>query len=534
MTRRIIEADIIEATDATTFAPVTHQGGDGRVSLSAEFFEEQLARASSNPITAIVGDGGSFSNLPSALEWMSTRRRSYATGGVSAQVVFSEGYEITNADRMDLRNIDLTWIVLNSVSPELTVVSGSGYFLLARNSKCPVWNIRINGAGLMSGVSLNENSEFRVGESSGRGFTHAAQDGIFINRLSRAYLHEARFHDAGRFGLFADRRAEAYARHIRLENAGSTCAKFRDSSIGNLNSSGTSSQQTLLTGAGGTAIEGNGLFADSTCIVDVRGADVSGGNRGIRNAGSWVYAQDIICTGVSSDGLLAIEQSHTYISGSMANCATAIQALNNSHVFIQGTMDLSNSSLNAISVQRGARVVGSTPNMSGAGRQSIIVRDSQSEVSLENVTYKHKQTLISLGSDAFPLLSENEQLRVRLQGGPSATRFTLNAKMTAGKDSSSSGRGGSIDYTVYGNVRGSGVGDLNVQENYRRVFGETDFEVVHVAGTRNFDLVIKNPGTGATFTDWFWALQIDAQATFDSSNQSGQIEFVSAAIEPIA
>ena len=33
MTRRIIEADIVEATDATTFAPVTHQGGDGRVSL---------------------------------------------------------------------------------------------------------------------------------------------------------------------------------------------------------------------------------------------------------------------------------------------------------------------------------------------------------------------------------------------------------------------------------------------------------------------------------------------------------------------
>ena len=43
MTRRIIEADIVEATDATTFAPVTHQGGDGRVSLDG--LSDALGRA---------------------------------------------------------------------------------------------------------------------------------------------------------------------------------------------------------------------------------------------------------------------------------------------------------------------------------------------------------------------------------------------------------------------------------------------------------------------------------------------------------
>lgn len=478
-----------------------------------------------------------FDTVPEAVAYLSTFLPQLA--GV-AVINLETGFEWTASDNLEIENIDLRMIRISSADATVSVAAGyTGNVMTAERAVCPQWDILLDMTTLGGvGINLVQQSDCYVGPNIDKGVINAGSTAAFVNRLSRLYAHQADFHGAATYGIFADHNSDVYARHVNASGC-LTNAKIRASSRASFGKFGTSGVAANLSGATGTGVEGNGIYAERGSIVEANGANITGcNNRGIRaSEGSIVIADNstdpVDVSNSVATGILAEGNSRVYASSVVADsCPTAVSASGASFVNVKdGT--LTNSTLSAILTADTADIDAQGANLGTGSTQPARVQSLGGTITETNIVHEYrKATIVVDSNDGLGVFTTNEKVRVRMGLDTNITmRITMQVRFSAGKTSGGSGRGGAVVAEISAGVNTTSIVDSTITGVQLDGFVIGDIAITSTGADGEFDVEISNPNT-ANSDDWNWTIEIITNISAgDLSNRTPNLKFVEAAVE---
>jgi len=476
-----------------------------------------------------------FATVPDAIAYVSRFLPQLAG---TAIVALDSGFEWSADDNLLLEGVDLRMVRISSDDAVVNVAAGfTGSAMVAERSICPQWNINLDMLGLgNTGINLNENSNCYVGPAAGKGCVNAGIDGAFVNRQSQLYAHEGDFRGAARYGNFADHNSDIYGRHINLSGC-LTNAKIRASSRASYGKFGSAGTAADLSGATGTGIEGNGLYAERGSVVECNGANIANCNtRGIRAdegaivlAGAAAGSADVsgAPTGIQCSG-----NSRVYAGGIIAiGCSIAVSAAGGSYAQVSGGT-LTGSALNSIVVDDDSKVDSLGADLSGSVRQATLITNLGGTVNESNIIHTYRKAVITVDSNDIGQFTTNEKIRVRMAlDTDQSCRLAMNIRLAAGKSSSAGGRGGAAYVLISSGASSIALIDTDTTELQMKNFNTGEITLTHTGAGGEFDLEILNPNL-ANSSDWNWSLVIEVTISADdATNRVPNLAFFEAVVE---
>lgn len=247
----------------------------------------------------------------------------------SVYVNIEAGHQISEG--VVLKSRDYRRVTIQSEDDIVEVADGfTGDVLRGSDCHFPVFNLLVDMKKLGSfGLGLYANANATVKPNCG--VINAGNDGVFVNRLSQLYAHEANFSGAARYGMFVDHANTVYARYINLDDCKVGLRATKGSVVEVANATIQNCRTAILIDEGGKVI---GITDPSE---PNRHLNVSGstGNAIDLTQGSEFIADKVVIENCGT-GIVARTGSKVVCSGTgIVNCGEAMKISRQSTAYME-------------------------------------------------------------------------------------------------------------------------------------------------------------------------------------------------------
>ncbi|MCO8294915.1 BppU family phage baseplate upper protein [Tetragenococcus halophilus] len=265
----------------------------------------------------------------------------------SVYVNIEAGHQISEG--VVLKSRDYRRVTIQSEDDIVEVADGfTGDILKGSDCHFPIFNLLVDMKKLGSfGLGLYANANATVNPDCG--VINAGNDGVFVNRLSQLYAHEANFSGAGRYGLFVDHANTVYARYVNLDNCEVGLRATKGSVVEVANASIQNCRNAIL------ATEGSKVIGITDPSEPNRHLDVSGstGNAIDLTNGAEFVADKVIIEDCGT-GIVARSGSKVVCSGTgIVNCGEAMKLSKQSTAYM-GDFYMNDITETGVSLSEGA------------------------------------------------------------------------------------------------------------------------------------------------------------------------------------
>ena len=270
----------------------------------------------------------------------------YATGA-NVYVNIEAGHQISEG--VVLKSRDYRRVTIQSEDDIVEVADGfTGDILKGSDCHFPIFNVLVDMKNLGSfGLGLYSNANATVKPNCG--VINAGNDGVFVNRLSQLYAHEANFSGANRYGMFVDHTNTVYARYVNLNNCEVGLRATKGSVVEVANASIQNCRNAIL------ATEGSKVIGITDPSEPDRHLNVSGSSgNAIDLTSSAEFVADKVIIEDCGTGIVARSGSKVVCSGTgIVNCGEAIKLSEKSTAYM-GDFYMNNITETGVSLSNGA------------------------------------------------------------------------------------------------------------------------------------------------------------------------------------
>lgn len=270
----------------------------------------------------------------------------YATRA-SVYVNIEAGHQISEG--VVLKSRDYRRVTIQSEDDMVEVADGfTGDLLKGSDCHFPIFNVLVDMKNLGSfGLGLYSNANATVKPNCG--VINAGNDGVFVNRLSQLYAHEANFSGANRYGMFVDHANTVYARYVNLDNCKVGLRSTKGSFVEVANASIKNCRNAIL------ATEGSKVIGITDPSEPDRHLNVSGSSaNAIDLTSSAEFVADKVIIEDCGTGIVARSGSKVVCSGTgIVNCGEAIKLSKKSTAYM-GDFYMNNITETGVSLSNGA------------------------------------------------------------------------------------------------------------------------------------------------------------------------------------
>ncbi|MCO8298414.1 BppU family phage baseplate upper protein [Tetragenococcus halophilus] len=294
----------------------------------------------------------------------------YATRA-SVYVNIEAGHQISEG--VVLKSRDYRRVTIQSEDDIVEVADGfTGDLLKGSDCHFPIFNLLVDMKSLGSfGLGLYSNANATV--KAGCGVINAGDDGVFVNRLSQLYAHEANFSGATRCGMFVDHANAVYARYVNLDNCEVGVRATKGSVVEVANASIQNCRNAILATEGGKVIgitdpsepdrHLNVSGASGNAIDLTNGAEFVADKVVIENCGTGIVARassKVVCSGTGivncGEAMKLSKQSTAYMGGFYMNSITDTAITVYEGAFLQAESSECHVDGVAFTIKNGSRV----------------------------------------------------------------------------------------------------------------------------------------------------------------------------------
>ena len=340
-------------------------------------------------LTYEIGRGKDFETISGALAALTKRHVPYIKNGFRVELKLAAGFVMS--EQVLVKGIDLSWIVITSVDPEVRIQRSSLTIPLGEYGQIPAFGsergvlpmigalfvMDTSGDGTNRNGVMCDNGQANILPRSG--VKNASYKGVFANRSSIINAHESIFTGAGNDGAYALNGSTINAYMADFSGARDRCVRANRGSTINAHSA-------ILRNCGGEAA----ILATHAATINAYDVDCSGalGHGAHAKHNCMVNMRSSFMRDVRGHGVLAESGSHIDASGmTIENTGDmGAYALNVSTVDLRDSK-VHNAGTFAIHAARGSTINAHRATLTGARGEAAIMA-------------QHASTINAWGADA--------------------------------------------------------------------------------------------------------------------------------------